>query len=177
MVPGHSVTEEIVYFDPEDRLTWPDGGPWPQSSGGGFVEAAVAAYFTLRGYHVLQQFRTTSRTVSKRPVIRHSTELLYDVVGEEVSDFLRNELALDNPQDSGQPDLFIFREETPNDPKINYEDPRVWFFVEVKGPGDQVRDNQKAWWAALASRFGPERIRLARVVQSGDESEPAVVEY
>ena len=176
-MPGYSVTEEIVHFNPDDRMSWEDGGHWPHLYHGGFVEAVVAAHFIMRGYYVLQQFRTTSQAVSKRPVIWHSTELLYDVVGQEVSDFLRNEAAMGNPEDSGQPDLFVFREESPNDPKIRYDDPRLWFFVEVKGPGDQVRANQKTWWSALASKCGSERIRLARAIPAGEETESAVIEH
>jgi len=174
----HRVEEELVYFDPGDRLSWQEGGVWPHSNHCGFVEAIAAAYFVKRGYHVLREFCTTKREVGRSgSLLRHSTHLMHDVVGEEVSSFLCSELVTRNRNGSGEPDLFVFREDHPNDPKIHYADPRPWFFVEVKGPGDSVRDNQKTWWSEFADRFGSDQIRLVRVAPIGEVIEPATIEY
>ena len=174
------VTQEVAYYDPHRRSSWQEGGLWPQSTHGGFAEAVVASHFVLLGYHVLTQFSSTGLGKS-RSVTEHSTALLHAVVGPTVSEFFRTGLSQATAQGSGQPDLFVFREETPNDPKIVYRDPRRWFFVEVKGPGDRVRPNQKAFWRAVAERtdlgLGPEHIRLFRTAPDGEVPDLKTLEY
>jgi len=174
----HRVKEELVYFDSDDRRSWQEGGVWPHSTHGGFVEAIAAAYFIKQGYQVLSEFCTTRRKVGRpHGLLQHSTLLMHDVVGDEVDSFLCSEMAAHNSKGYGEPDLFVFREDHPNDPKIHFDDPRLWFFVEVKGPGDSVRDNQKAWWSEFADRFGSDRIRLVRVAPAGQAIEPKIIEY
>lgn len=59
---------------------------------------------------------------------------------EKLQAFLPAELykwLLEN--ESGQPDLFVFQPKTGD-----------WFFCEVKGEGDRVRDNQRIWSKSLA---------------------------
>ena len=41
--------------------------------------------------------------------------------------------------ESGQPDLFVFQPRTGD-----------WFFCEVKGEGDRIRDHQRSWSKSLA---------------------------
>jgi hypothetical protein len=174
------VEEEVAYYDPEQRISWPEGGAWPHANHGGFAESVVAAHFVLLGYHVLTQFSSTGLGKS-RSVTEHSTALLHAVVRPTVSEFFRTGLSQATAQGAGQPDLFVFREETPNDPKIVYRDPRRWFFVEVKGPGDRVRPNQKAFWRAVAERtdlgLGPEHIRLFRTAPDGEVPDLKTLEY
>jgi hypothetical protein len=165
------VEEELVHYDPERRRAWPEGGDWPHSNHFGFNEAVVASHFLLRGYHVVGDYCSTS-SVDGRRARAHYTSMVHDVVGSDVSEFLKTDLAALCPDGSGEPDLFVFREETPNDPKIAYSNPLLWFFAEVKGPGDQVRDTQTRWWRAVAERtdigLGPERIRLFRTAPAGE---------
>lgn len=174
---GHQVVEKLVFFNPDDRKSWQEGGLWPHSTHGGFAEAAAAAHYLLRGYQVLYDFCTTNRDISGRTQLVQSTRYMHAVVGDEVSDFLCTELAAHNPRGHGEPDLFVFREDRPRDPKYHFDDQRLWFFVEVKGPGDSVRDNQRAWWSEFADRFGSERIELVRVVPQGQNPTPQTIEY
>lgn len=174
------VTEEIAEYDPALRLSWQEGGSWPHSNHFHFNEAVVAAYLKLRGYHVLRDFSST-RLDPGGLVAPFETQLLHAVVGPEVSDFFRTELADATACGTGEPDLFVFREEHQHDPKVRYLDPRLWFFVEVKGPGDVVQPAQKAFWHEVAKRgdlgLGPDRIRLFRTVPIGALHTPGLVEY
>jgi len=175
------VEEEVAYYDLERRLSWQEGGLWPHLNHYNFHEAVVAAYFVLRGYHVLWDYSSTS-LLSKRPVARTSSQLFHEVVGPDVSAFFLGDLATATRGGSGQPDLFVFREEEPPaDKKVKYLDPRLWFFVEVKGPRDRVGPNQRAFWKAVAERtdlgLGPERIRLFRTAPCGEEPELKPVDY
>lgn len=69
----------------------------------------------------------------------------------------------------------------PNDPKIKFRDPRLWFFVEIKGPNEGIRKTQKEYWRAIAERedigLGPHRIRLFRVVPDDYKDEPKTFYY
>lgn len=49
--------------------------------------------------------------------------------------------------ESGQPDLFVFSE--------NYGD---WFFCEVKGPGDRMRENQVEWRSGFETLLAQQNI-------------------
>ncbi len=168
-----TITAEPFYFSQEDARRWDN----EHANRANFVEAIVAAHFVKRGYHVLRDFCTTNRDVQPVGSLKsHSTQLLHDVVGEEVSHFLCSDLAADNPLGYGEPDLFVFREDRP-DPKLMYSDPRLWFFVEVKGPKDTVRDNQTAYWRALADGSGENRLILARVAPAGTTPALDHIEY
>jgi len=171
-----TVEEELVFYDPDLRRSWQEGGDWPHLNHFNFHEAVVAAHFTLRGYHALWDYSATGTKVL-RPVARASSNLLQEVVGPEISAFFLNELSDVTNGGSGQPDLFVFREDAPGDPKVRYADPRLWFFAEVKGPGDSVRDNQRTFWREVALRVGPERIRLFRTLPLGEDCEPQVITY
>lgn len=174
------VGEEVAEYDPALRLSWEEGGSWPHAHHYHFHEAVVASHFILRGYHVLREYAFT-RPDADRPIASFSTRLFHAVVGPEVSSFFLTHMASVTQQGSGQPDLFVFREEHPRDPKVRYPDPRLWFFVEVKGPGDQVKPSQKVFWREVAIRddlgLGPERIRLFRTVPRGEPYELNEVEY
>jgi hypothetical protein len=159
-----AITESSVFFTPADGALWDEA----HANRSGFVEAFVASLYVARGYHVLRDFCTTSRDVKPVGGLKwHSTQLLHDVVGETVSDFLCTDLAARNPLGYGEPDLFVFREEHPNDPKIHFPDDHPWFFVEVKGPGDKVREGQTVFWGELEDAFGHDLVRLVRVAQLG----------
>ncbi len=172
-----TVTEEVAWYDPERRLSWREGGEWPHPNHFHFHESVVAAHFIMRGYHVLRDCGCTRDFDSGRPLSVHSTRLLHDVVGSEATEFMTGELAEATASGTGEPDLFVFREEHPNDPKYHYDDPRLWFFVEVKGPEDVVSEDQKAFWHKVAERFGSDRIRLFRTCPHGENFEPEDVEY
>lgn len=176
-----NVREELAEYDSALRVAWPDGGTWPHSNHYGFNEAVVAAHFALRGYEVLRHFRV-AHTATGDPVVDHTTALMHAVVGPEVSDFFASTLDEITNHGSGQPDLFIFRApDNPNDPKIRFGDPRLWFFVEVKGPGDKVQSYQRTFWRAVAEQedlgLGPDRIRLFRTAPTGTAPELKILGY
>jgi hypothetical protein len=174
------VQEELAEYDPDLRRSTQEGGSWPHPNHYHFNEAVVASYFLLRGYQVLRGFSSTRLDI-KHPIASLSTRILHQVVGPDVSNFFLTELAGATGHGSGEPDLFVFREEHPEDPKIGYPDPRLWFFVEVKGPGDRVSSNQKRFWREVAKRsdlgLGPERIRLFKTAPFGKARQLNVVEY
>jgi hypothetical protein len=99
-----------------------------------------------------------------------------DVVGKEVAEFLLDVVAPQIRSQDGLPDLFVFREDRPNDPKVRFEDPHLWFWVEVKGAGESIRNTQKRFWRLIADRpdlgLGPERLRLFRALPSGSAHNP-----
>jgi len=171
-----TVVEEVVPYNPEQRRSWQEGGSWPHSHHFNFHEAVVAAHFTLLGYHVLWDYSSTGFGPN-RPVARASSRLLHEVVGPDVSAFFLGDLADATRGGSGQPDLFVFREDSSADPKVKYLDPRLWFFIEVKGPDDSVHSNQKAFWREVALRLGQDKIRLFRTVPDGTEYTPQPVQY
>lgn len=171
------VWEEIAYYDPDSRLAWDEGGQWPHANHYHFNEAVVASRFVLQGYTVLRDFSSTRPHVKRRPLAAHSTALLHDVVGAEASAFFSQELEAATDGGTGEPDLFVFREDHPNDPKYRYPDEREWFFVEVKGPGDVVSEEQKHFWHLVAERLGESRIRLFRTAPVGEAVELETVEY
>lgn len=174
------VEEELAHYDPRWRLSCQEGGEWPHPNHYHFNEAVVASHFLLRGYRVLRGYSATWAEPDDS-LSGLWTRLLHAVVGPEVRNFLVTELAAKTAGGSGEPDLFVFREEYPNDPKIRYLDSRRWFFVEVKGPGDKVGDNQRAFWRALAERpdlgLGPERIRLFKTAERGKSRQLKSLEY
>lgn len=172
----YSLTEEIVTYDPSSRLSYKEGGDWPHPNHYGFREAVVAAHFIRRGYHVLTDYSTTYPKTS-RSVKRHYSTIFREIVGKEITDFMQ-ELGRDLGVDCGQPDLFVFQEEKPNDLKINF---RPWFFGETKGPNEGIRETQKKYWRAIAEGenigLGPQRIRLFRVVPKGYKVERKTFYY
>lgn len=176
----YSLLTETIFFNPKDRRSWKDGGDWPHESLYYYYEAFVAAYFTMRGFHVIRDYVAT-RNQASRNLTTNYTRIFHDVVGEMASRFFTEELDKYCPAGRGQPDLFVFREEFSNDPRVKYPDPSKWFFVEVKGPRDQVSENQKRFWRAVAERtdigLGPERIRLFRVLPEGATDAEAEVWY
>ena len=176
-----TVTESIIHYDPELRESVAYGGTWPHSNHFGFVEAATAAHYIQRGYNVLREFCTTSREVRHGGLAYHSTQLLHDIVGPEVSEYFTTEVAEVCRNGSGEPDLFMFRAFNPNDPKVSYPEGPSWFFAEVKGPRDVVRENQKLFWRRLVSRpdlgLGPDRLVLVRAVPVGASVTPATIDY
>lgn len=174
------VATETIWFDPEARRSWQQGGDWPHASLYYFYEAVVAAHFTMLGYHAISDYVAT-RASDKRPIRHHLTSIMHHVVGVDASRFLTSEVDQIARAGAGQPDLFVFRQATPNDPRVRYSDPRQWFFVEVKGPGDRVRENQKRFWRAIAGRpdlgLGEERIRVVRPCPQGSQSVDSIIEY
>ena len=98
-----------------------------------------------------------------------------------ISEFLITEARQALSADHGQPDLFVFRQDRPNDPKIRYPDSLLWFFVEVKGRGENIRDTQMKYWRLIADRedldLGPKRIRLYRALPEGKQYEPETFAY
>ena len=172
----YSLTEEIVTYDPSSRLSCKQGGDWPHPNHYGFREAVVAAHFILRGYHVLTDYSTTYPKTS-RLVKQHYSAIFHEIVGHEITDFMQK-LGKRYGVDRGQPDLFVFQEKTPNDPKIKF---RPWFFAETKGPNEGIRKTQKDYWREIAERedigLGPHRIRLIRVVPDDYKGEPKTFYY
>jgi hypothetical protein len=172
----YSLTEEIVTYDPSRRLSYKEDGDWPHPNHYGFREAVVAAHFILRGYHVLTDYSTTYPKTS-RLVKRHYSAIFREIVGQKMADFMQK-MARKYGVDSGQPDLFVFQQETPKDPKIKY---RPWFFAEIKGPNEGIRKTQKEYWRAIAERedigLGPQRISLFRVVPKDYKVEPKTFYY
>ena len=85
------------------------------------------------------------------------TAMSHPAKREKLQAFLRPELykwLLEN--ESGQPDLFVFQPKTGD-----------WFFCEVKGEGDRVRDNQRIWSKSLAEflpTLGHINVRPTRVL-------------
>jgi hypothetical protein len=174
------VTAKAVRYDREQRRSWKDGGEWPHANLYHFYEAVAASHFTMRGYHVLRDYLAT-RTKASRPLVEDYSRIFHRVVGPEASAFFLEHMEDVAPAGVGQPDLFVFREEAPNDPGLYFPDSLLWFFVEVKGAGDSIRDNQLRFWRAVASRpdlgLGPERIRLIRVLPMDADFQSEVVAY
>ena len=175
-----SVTETVVEYDPQQHLSWREGGAWPHSNHDWFHEAVVAAHFMLLGYHVFHEYSATKdiQDGSRRD---YNSRIFRSIVGDEVVGWLRESFGSD---DSGQPDLFIYRDpDNPNDPKIRYIDPLLWFWVEVKGIHngrvEPIRGTQKAFWRMIASHelLGPERVRLVRAIPKGSTYQPRTISY
>lgn len=177
MTVAFTVQEEVAFYDPESRRAWDEGGTWPHSNHYHFNEAVVAAHFVLLGYQYLRAFSSTKPSVARRPLAAHSTALLHDIVGPDVSTFFTQDLAAATNAGTGEPDLFVFREEHPNDPKHRYLDDRDWFFVEVKGPGDLVSAQQKHFWRCVAEKLGQGRVRLFRTAPYGEPPVLEVIDY
>jgi hypothetical protein len=123
----YSLTEEIVAYDRSRRLSYKEDGDWPHPNHYGFREAIVAAHFILRGYHVLTDYSTIYPKTS-RLVKRHYSAIFQEIIGQKIIDFMQK-LGKRYGVDRGQPDLFVFHEETPKDPKIIFRDPLPWYFV------------------------------------------------
>lgn len=166
----YCVKPELVTYDPSIRRSWKNGGEWPNADLYYFHEAVVASHFVLRGYHVLRDYLAT-RAKGRRSLTTHYSRIFHEVVGPQASAFFMEELDKIAPGSIGQPDLFVFREKNTNDPRVRYGDPRLWFFVEVKGPGDRVGKNQRVFWREVAMRedigLGPQRVRLFRTAPHG----------
>lgn len=163
-----TIKEEIVYYKPEWRKPWTEKGTWPHENLYGFHEAVVGNDFRLRGYKVINDYSVTNINPSGM-VTLHFTRLVHDFVGSLISQFFINDLKKVTGGDAGQPDLFVFHEDHPNDPKIMYpDDPDnlKWFFVECKGPDEAIRDTQLKFWRAIAEMndldLGPRRLKLFR---------------
>jgi len=173
---GFCVMEQLVEYDPVRRLSWQADGTWPHANHFHFHEAVVSAHFILLGYNALRDYGIEK---SHKSQTTHATQILHSVVGPVASEFLlssRFSEATDGR--SGLPDLFVFRALAPaNDPKVRYKDPADWFFVEVKGPGDRVGENQKKFWHAVAEELGPERIKLFKTTPKGTPCCTGEVEY
>ncbi len=180
---GFKIKEQIVYYKEEWRRSWADGGTWKHSNRYGFHEAVVAAHFRLRGWEVVRDFSVTNMTPQKQ-VTRNFTKLVHDFVGKPISDFFINELKK-TAGDSGQPDLFVFHEATPNDPKIKYPgypEDLLWFFVECKGLDEPIRETQLNFWRLIAQKdddldLGSKRIRLFRALPCKTSYEPKEYDY
>jgi hypothetical protein len=175
-----SVTEEVVEYDPHRRLSWREGGDWPHSNHYWFHESVVAAHFMLRGYHAFHEYSATKdiQDGSRRD---YNSRIFRSIVGDDVVGWLRESFGAD---DSGQPDLFVYRDpDNSNDPKVKYKDPLLWFWVEVKGihhgKVETIRNTQKSFWRVIASWdfLGEERIKLFRVVPKGFSYEPQRIMY
>jgi hypothetical protein len=170
------ITEKIVTYDPSWRFSYKEGGDWPHPNHYGFREAVVAAHFIQRGYHVLTDYSTTNPKTF-RLIKRYYSAIFREIVGREITDFMQK-MRRKFGVDCGQPDLFIFQQETPNDPKIKF---RPWFFAETKGPNEGIRKTQKEYWRAIAERedieLGSKRIRLFRVVPEDYKVEPKTFYY
>jgi len=51
-----AVDQELVFYDPDLRRSWQEGGGWPLLNHFNFHETVVAARIILRGYHVLWDY-------------------------------------------------------------------------------------------------------------------------
>ena len=180
---GFKIKEQVVYYKREWRKSWADEGTWPHLNLYGFHEAAVAAHFKLQGWEVIHDYSVTN-IAPPRLVTLHFTKLVHDFVGRPISDFFINDLKKMIGGDSGQPDLFVFHEPTPNDPKINYPgypEDLLWFFVECKGPDEPIRETQLNFWKLIADRddldLGPKRIKLFRALPCGTNYEPKEYDF
>ena len=180
-----TIKEQIIYYQPEWRKPWTEKGSWPHENLYGFHEAVVGNDFRLRGYGVIHDYSVTN-IVPPRMVTLHFTRLVHDFVGKSVSDFFINDIKRIIGGDAGQPDLFVFHEDHPNDPKIKYpDDPDNlrWYFVECKGPDEAIRDTQLKFWRAIAERddldLGSKRLKLFRAlpVSEGCQYEPNEYEF
>jgi hypothetical protein len=146
------ITEELVTYDPELRKSWKEGGNRPQGDHYHFHEAVVAAHFIMQGYQVLRHYNATAAG-SSQPMIEYANRQFHHVIGPDVSACFRNEVAKVAPTGADQLDLFVFRQDTSNDPHMRCENPRLWFPVEVNGLGGQViRVMRSASGCANASR-------------------------
>jgi hypothetical protein len=72
-------------------------------------------------------------------------DVLLDLVGPEMFEWLVG-------HQSGQPDLFVYRPQSGE-----------WFFCEVKGGPDRVRENQRDWMAAFKAQQKAQGIASNRV--------------
>ena len=175
-----TIKEQVVYYKPEWRKSWAEGGTWPHKNLYGFHEAVVATHFRLQGYEVIHDYSVTNIT-PPRLVTLHFTRLVHDFIGKAVSEFLINDLKRTIGGDGGQPDLFVFHEDTPNDPKIKYPENFLWFFVECKGPDETIRETQLKFWRMIAQRddldLGCKRMKLFRALPEGCQYEPKEYEF
>ena len=184
MKPEFRIEEQVVYYDPERRRAWgKERGTWPHKNHYGFHEAVIAADFKLRGYQVIRDYSVT-KTKPLRHVTNYFTKLVHYFVGRRATRFFTTELKEITGGDAGQPDLFVFHEHTPTDPKIRYpEYPEVllWFFVECKGPDEPIREGQRKFWRAIAKRddidLGIKRLKLFRALPEGYKYEPKEYEF
>ncbi|PIX25722.1 MAG: hypothetical protein COZ69_02400 [Deltaproteobacteria bacterium CG_4_8_14_3_um_filter_45_9] len=183
MKPKFRIKEHIVYYDPQRRRSWNEGGTWPHKNHYGFHEAVIAADFRLRGYEVIHDYSMT-KTKPLRNVTNYFTKLVHGFVSRRATRFFTTELKEITGSDDGQPDLFVFHQDTPNDPKIRYpEYPEnlLWFFVECKGPDEAIRETQRKFWRAIAERdnidLGIKRLNLFRALPEGYKYEPKEYEF
>ena len=179
------IKEEVIRYDPNERLSYDEGGEWPHLNHYGFHEAVVAAHFRRKGYIALHDYNcsydyTSEEKSSVRPIREYFTKLFHEIVKPQISEFMKTELKQTLGTDYGQPDLFVFQAFNFKDPKISYSD-LPWFFVEVKGPNETIRDTQLRYWRLIANRrdlgLGEERIRLFRAIPIGMKYEAHTFEY
>jgi hypothetical protein len=70
-----------------------------------------------------------------------------EVVGEDVFHWAR-------ANESGQPDLFVYRPRSDD-----------WFFCEVKGGHDRIRDNQKKWIEDFCAVDKYRKVRVIHLIE------------
>jgi hypothetical protein len=121
------IKEEVIHYDPKERLSYDEGGEWPHLKHYGFREAVVAAHFRWKGYMALHDYNCSydyspEEKSTVRPIRRYFTKLFHEIVGSEISEFMKTELKKVLGADYGQPDLFVFQAFNSTDPKISYSD-------------------------------------------------------
>ena len=70
-----------------------------------------------------------------------------EIVGPELFEWV-------SENQSGQPDLFVFRPGSDD-----------WFFCEVKGGHDRMRDNQKKWITAFSAIQTHRKVRVIQLIE------------
>ena len=103
-----------------------------------FEWLSAIVLYEATGYRSLVEGYTAKTHPGKR-------ERLEWMVGPEMFRWL-------DAHQSGQPDLFVYRMET-----------KSWFFCEVKGPGDRMRENQKEWSACFSKYLQDRSINGRRI--------------
>lgn len=105
-----------------------------------FEWLAAILLFEATGYVSLVEKYTAKSHASKRQAVQ---ELLPPALFEWLS-----------TNESGQPDLFVFHPTTQD-----------WFFCEVKGGEDRIRDNQIKWMQCFAKILASDGIKHERRVR------------
>jgi hypothetical protein len=105
-----------------------------------FEWLSAVLLFEATGYLSLVEGYTAKTHTAKR-------SRFAEVVGREMFSWA-------NDNQSGQPDLFVYRPGSDD-----------WFFCEVKGGADRVRDNQKRWMAAFDALKIHKKVRIIQLAE------------
>ena len=105
-----------------------------------FEWLSAVLLFEATGYISLVEGYTATTHPKKLSTFR-------EIVGEAVFHW-----AMENQ--SGQPDLFVYRPRSDD-----------WFFCEVKGGPDRIRDNQEKWIEDFFAARGQRRVRVIHLTE------------